>query len=122
MDRPSQPARPRLRAPPQPVAAHCSPRLLVAGRLHRRTRHKRAARDTLTVARDVFAELGARQFLDQTDQDLTRIGLRTPTPAGVAGQLFLSTKTVEANLTRIYRKLHLRSRADLANWHHDRLR
>lgn len=49
-------------------------------------------------------------------------GTSAPTQAGVAGQLFLGTKTVEANLTRIYRKLHLRSRADLANWHHDRLR
>jgi DNA-binding CsgD family transcriptional regulator len=120
--------------------------LLVAGRLHRRTKHKRAARDTLTAARDVFAELGARQFLAQTDHDLARIGLRTTlAPAGVdgltatehrvvelaadgrttkeiAGQLFLSTKTVEANLTRIYRKLRLRSRADLANWRRDQHR
>lgn len=32
-----------------------------------------------------------------------------------AAELFMSVKTVEANLTRIYRKLSLRSRTELAN-------
>jgi DNA-binding NarL/FixJ family response regulator len=32
----------------------------------------------------------------------------------VAAELFVSQKTVEANLTQIYRKLGLRSRAQLA--------
>jgi DNA-binding CsgD family transcriptional regulator len=31
----------------------------------------------------------------------------------VAGALFISPKTVEANLARIYRKLGIRSRAEL---------
>ncbi|WP_329000768.1 helix-turn-helix transcriptional regulator [Kribbella sp. NBC_00709] len=34
---------------------------------------------------------------------------------GVAAELFLSVKTVEANLTRIYRKLSVRTRTELAN-------
>jgi DNA-binding CsgD family transcriptional regulator len=34
----------------------------------------------------------------------------------VAGELFVSTKTVEANLTRVYRKLSVRSRTELANF------
>jgi DNA-binding CsgD family transcriptional regulator len=32
-----------------------------------------------------------------------------------AAELFMSVKTVEANLTRIYRKLSVRSRTQLAN-------
>jgi DNA-binding CsgD family transcriptional regulator len=32
-----------------------------------------------------------------------------------AAELFMSVKTVEANLTRIYRKLSIRSRTELAN-------
>jgi len=32
-----------------------------------------------------------------------------------AAELFMSAKTVEANLTRIYRKLSVRSRTELAN-------
>ena len=33
----------------------------------------------------------------------------------VAAELFLSVKTVEANLSRIYRKLGVRSRTELAS-------
>jgi DNA-binding NarL/FixJ family response regulator len=33
----------------------------------------------------------------------------------IAGALFLSVKTVEANLSRVYRKLELRSRTELAS-------
>jgi len=33
-----------------------------------------------------------------------------------AAALFISVKTVEANLTRIYRKLEVRTRTELANW------
>jgi DNA-binding NarL/FixJ family response regulator len=32
-----------------------------------------------------------------------------------AAELFMSVRTVEANLTRIYRKLSVRSRTELAN-------
>ena len=32
-----------------------------------------------------------------------------------AAELFMSVKTVDANLTRIYRKLSVRSRTELAN-------
>ncbi len=33
----------------------------------------------------------------------------------VAGTLFISPKTVEANLARVYRKLNIRSRAELGH-------
>ena len=35
----------------------------------------------------------------------------------IAATLYVSVKTVEANLTRIYRKLGLRGRVDLARGH-----
>ena len=38
----------------------------------------------------------------------------------VAQRAFLSVKTVEANLTRVYRKLGVRSRVELANVIHKR--
>jgi DNA-binding CsgD family transcriptional regulator len=34
----------------------------------------------------------------------------------IAAQVFLAPKSVEANLTRVYRKLGLRSRVELAHW------
>ena len=110
--------------------------LLVAGRLHRRAKRKRLAREALAEARDVFVALGARRFADQAEAELARLGRRPATPDGltateqrvaelaarglttrqVADAAFLSPKTVEANLTRIYRKLGVRSRAELGAW------
>ena len=42
--------------------------------------------------------------------DLAASGM---TNRAVAGALFISAKTVEANLARVYRKLNIRSRAEL---------
>lgn len=110
--------------------------LLAAGRLHRRAKEKRAARDALTQARELFVKLGAHSLAEQAAADLDRVGLRPAAPLDltatelrvtelaaeglttrqIAESLFMSPKTVESNLTRIYRKLNLRSRTDLANW------
>jgi DNA-binding NarL/FixJ family response regulator len=38
----------------------------------------------------------------------------------VAAELFISVKTVEANMSKIYRKLSIRSRAELARVMDDR--
>jgi DNA-binding CsgD family transcriptional regulator len=46
--------------------------------------------------------------------DLVTAGHSNPE---IAATLYVSVKTVEANLTRIYRKLGLRSRIDLARGH-----
>jgi DNA-binding CsgD family transcriptional regulator len=110
--------------------------LLVAGRLLRRSKQKGAARVRLVEALAVFNELGAQQFVAQTEFELDRIGLRPLAPSiltpserkvaelaavglttrRIADAVFLSPKTVEANVTRIYRKLGLRSRAELGAW------
>jgi DNA-binding CsgD family transcriptional regulator len=109
--------------------------LLVRGTVERRAKRKREARDTLTKALEIFDGLGAALWADKTRAELARIGGRAPssldlTPtegkvaalvaAGstnreVADALFVSIHTVEANLKRIYRKLGVRSRTELAS-------
>ena len=106
---------------------------LVAGQIERRRRRKRAAADNLSRALEFFEHAGARLWAERARAELERVGLRhippdelTPTEQRVAvlaasgltnrevaAQLFLSPKTVEANLVRIYRKLGIRSRAEL---------
>jgi len=109
--------------------------LLVRGVVERRAKRKREARDTLTKALEVFDGLGAALWAEKTRAELARIGGRapssldlTPTEARVAelvaaggtnrevaDALFVSVHTVEANLKRIYRKLGIRSRTELAS-------
>ncbi len=110
--------------------------LLVYGVVLRRDRRKRAAREALERALEAFESLGAPLWADRARAELGRIGGRAPssvdlTPteervaelvAGgatnqeVASTLFISVKTVEWNLSRIYRKLGIRSRSELARW------
>jgi len=108
--------------------------LLAKGQVLRRLKQKRAARETLQEALDIFERLGAPLWAGQATAELARIGLRPPAPLGLtpteervaelvaAGQtnrevaqaLFVSVHTVEDNLRRIYRKLGVRSRTELA--------
>jgi DNA-binding CsgD family transcriptional regulator len=108
--------------------------LLVLGTLQRRDRKKQAARTSLRDAQAAFDALGARLWSERTRSELERIGGRaaepgtlTPTEqriavliaAGgtyreVADALFISPKTVQWNLSKIYRKLGIRSRGELA--------
>jgi len=109
--------------------------LLVRGTLQRRNREKRPARESLTHALALFDELGARLWSERARAELSRIGGRAPATPGVltpteervaalvaagrtyrevADALFISPKTVQWNLSKIYRKLGVRSRAELA--------
>jgi ATP/maltotriose-dependent transcriptional regulator MalT len=105
---------------------------LALGRaLLRRGRRSKAA-EVLAVARDRFAVMGARLWEARAAEELERAGPGrakgdfTRAERSVArlvaqgaknreiGQtLFMSTATVEAHLTRIYRKLDIRSRSEL---------
>jgi DNA-binding CsgD family transcriptional regulator len=107
---------------------------LVMGTIRRRSRQKRAARDSLQAALNSFEQMGARLWAERARAELARIGGRalaadalTPTEqrvaelvaAGgtyreVAAALFISPKTVQWNLSKIYRKLGIRSRSQLA--------
>jgi DNA-binding CsgD family transcriptional regulator len=106
--------------------------LLLLGQLRRRRREKRPAREALTEALDIFENVGTPIWAERVRIELARIpdhrtsaGL-TPTEERVARlaaegltnqeiaeRAFLSLKTVEVNLTRVYRKLGVR-RAALA--------
>ena len=108
--------------------------LLVFGEVRRRAKQKRAAREVLEAALAAFEELGAELWAKRARAELARIGGRVPTgetltPAErrvaelvaegrptklVAAELFVSVKTVEGHLSRIYAKLSVRSRAELA--------
>jgi DNA-binding CsgD family transcriptional regulator len=107
---------------------------LVRGRILRRLRQRSRARTALQQAREAFNSLGSGPWAALAERELERIGDRpgkstdlTPTEARVAelaaggrtnreiaGALFLSVKTVEWNLTHVYQKLDVRSRAELA--------
>jgi DNA-binding CsgD family transcriptional regulator len=107
--------------------------LLVAGQIQRRGKHKRAAKAYLERALEIFESLPAPLWAERARAERARIGLRPAAPdtlsateqavadlaaAGhtnrqVAATLFMSPKTVEANLARVYRKLGISSRAQL---------
>lgn len=107
--------------------------LLTLGQIQRRRRQKRAASAALQNAVGVFDGLGislwaarGRAELDRviarprTGQELTASEWRVADLAAtgktnreVAAALFISPKTVEANLARVYQKLGIRSRAEL---------
>jgi DNA-binding NarL/FixJ family response regulator len=109
--------------------------LLLAGRCYRRAKRRRAAVEALSEAAELFARLGASGWADRARAELSRVGHRAAgadsltaserliaelaasglTNREVADRAFVSVKTVEANLTRIYRKLGIRSRVGLAN-------
>jgi DNA-binding CsgD family transcriptional regulator len=107
--------------------------LLVLGIVRRRARQKRAAREAIEAARAGFEEIGACRWRDRAGAELGRIGGRTRaegltqaerrvadlvasgrTNAEVAATLFLAERTVESHLRRVYAKLGVRSRTELA--------
>ena len=108
--------------------------LLLLGQALRRARRRTAAREVLGEARGEFERVGAPLWVARADRELGRIGGRTASRDELtsaerrvaelvaegmsnreaAAALFVTDKTVEAALSRVYRKLGLRSRADLA--------
>jgi DNA-binding CsgD family transcriptional regulator len=109
--------------------------LFAQGITQRRAKRRGAARVTLEQALSIFERLGAPLWAEQTRRELARIGGRTPTGGElteaerriaalvaegrtnreVAAALFVTEHTVEGALTRAYRKLGVRSRAELAH-------
>ena len=107
--------------------------LLARGAVLRRTRQWRAAREAMHAARAVFEKFGYRLWVERTDAELKRIAGRsasaglTPTETRVAqviasgrsnkeaaAELSVTVRTIESNLSRIYAKLGIRSRTELA--------
>jgi DNA-binding CsgD family transcriptional regulator len=108
--------------------------LLAYGGAKRRAKQKAAARQMLELALAEFERLGAELYAERTRAELGRIsgrspsgGVLTPTEQRIAGlvaegrsnkevaaALFVTAKTVETNLSRIYAKLGIHSRTELA--------
>jgi DNA-binding NarL/FixJ family response regulator len=106
---------------------------LLLGQLQRRQRKKDSASARLQEALAIFEQLHVPLWADRVRAELARanVGPRqsaqlTPSEQrvaelaasgmknrDVATALFISPKTVEANLARIYRKLGIKSRAEL---------
>jgi DNA-binding CsgD family transcriptional regulator len=108
--------------------------LLAYGALLRRAKQKRATRERLEEATGIFEQLGAAVWAERARTELARVGGRRP--AGqeltatelqiarlvaegrsnkeVAAALVVSLRTVEDHLSRIYQKLGVRSRTQLA--------
>jgi DNA-binding CsgD family transcriptional regulator len=108
--------------------------LLVTGGILRRLGRRRDAAATLGEARSAFAGLRNPLWVARAEAEERRLGGRAPasdalTPteeriaelagqglrnAEIAAQLYVTPKTVEATLSRVYRKLGIRSRTELA--------
>ena len=106
---------------------------LLLGQLQRRQRQKHSAAASLGEALSAFETMDTPLWAERARAELARTnvspgheGELTPselrvaelaasgmTNRDVAAKLFISTKTVEANLTQIYRKLGIHSRAEL---------
>jgi DNA-binding CsgD family transcriptional regulator len=106
---------------------------LLLGQLERRQRKKEAATATLQEALQSFEDMGAPLWADRARAELARVKVAPSretsltdserrvaelAAAGkrnrdIAAALFVSPKTVEAHLARIYRKLGINSRAEL---------
>lgn len=107
--------------------------LLAHGSVLRRARRRRDAREALERAVEIFDARGARPWAKNARDELARISGRAPSRGElseterrvaelvveglsnkeVAARLFVTPRTVEAHLTRIYAKLGVRSRAEL---------
>jgi ATP/maltotriose-dependent transcriptional regulator MalT len=102
--------------------------LLCLGAVRRQAQQKKAAREALEQALAIFEELGARLWAERARAELRRISGRAPasdelteterrvaelaargrTNREIAAELYMGVSTVEAHLSRVYRKLGVR--------------
>ena len=109
--------------------------MLALGTAQRRAKQRAEGRASLEAALALFEELSAVLWADRARAEIARLGGRRARDSDelteterriaelaadgrsnreIAGELFVSERTVEANLTRAYRKLGVRSRTELA--------
>lgn len=126
------------RLTPEPVQRGRT--LLVLGSVRRRLRQRRAARETLAEAIELFDSASAALWAGRAREEIARVSGRVPgtgqlsetelrvaelvsrgmTNRAVAAELFVSVRTVESTLTKIYAKVGVRSRTQLARAMRDR--
>jgi DNA-binding CsgD family transcriptional regulator len=106
---------------------------LTKGRVYRRAKQRRAAAAAFREALEIFERLDAPTWAERARGELDVVGPRRRAPdeltatelrvaelaatgltnRGIAQAAFISEKTVEAHMARVYRKLDIRSRAEL---------
>lgn len=107
--------------------------LFAAGFVERRAKHWALARERFTAALELCDDLGAAPWAERAAAELGRLPGRRPRTTeltatesrvaelvaeglsnkDVAARLFVTVRTVEANLSRVYAKLGVRSRTEL---------
>jgi DNA-binding CsgD family transcriptional regulator len=107
--------------------------LLIKGSVERRRKLKSAARQSVTEAADVFDHIGAHAWAERARQELRRLEPSRSGPHGLtalearvaehvldrlsaremAAQLFVSRRTIEGTLGRLYTRYGVHSRAEL---------
>jgi DNA-binding CsgD family transcriptional regulator len=124
------------------MAADLARAHLLYGQWLRGSRRRRDARAELHIAHDMFSQMGAQRFAEQAAAELRAVGEQargypqvpasgadlTPQEARiasltttgasnseVAAQLFISPSTVDYLLRKVFRKLNVTSRTQLAN-------
>ena len=103
------------------------------GQIERRRKARQLSRDALRRAWELATEMGHRPLIDEIERELPRVAAKrsgselTATERRVAGliaagatnkdaaaALFVSVRTIETHVASIYRKLGVRTRAELA--------
>jgi DNA-binding CsgD family transcriptional regulator len=112
--------------------------LLVAGEVHRRARHRSHAQGRLQAALQIFEHLGAPRWAERARDQLGHLGIRRAragpgltageqqvadlaaiglSNSQIAARLFMAQRTVEAHLSRVYRKLGVATRTEMVRVH-----
>jgi hypothetical protein len=94
---------------------------LIAGRVARRRKERARARALFDDAVAGFTAIGAEVWRSIAAAEATRLGRRTAETDGLTNRevgeaAFLTPKSVEGVLARVYGKLGIRSRAELGAW------
>jgi DNA-binding NarL/FixJ family response regulator len=116
-----------------PLRPELARSLLVLGRIERRRKSRRQSRDALVRARELAAGMGHRPLLAEIERELPRVAAGRSgseltaterrvadliadgaTNRDAAAALFVSVRTIETHVASIYRKLGVRTRAELA--------
>ena len=115
-----------------PLRVELARSLLVLGQIERRRKARKQARSALSRAEELASDIGHRPLLADIRQELPRVaavrsgsGLTATeqrvadlitsgaTSRDAAAELFVSVRTVETHVASIYRKLGVRTRAEL---------
>ena len=116
-----------------PLRLELARSLLVLGQIERRRKGRRQSRDALRRAHELAAGMGHRPLLAQIEGEMPRVAAERSgaelteterrvadliaagaTNRDAAAALFVSVRTIETHVASIYRKLGVRTRAELA--------